>query len=88
MTITVLLALIDLGSTTALNAVLSLVVAGLYSSFLVAGSVLLLKRLTTPYKDIRWGPFALGLFGLPLNILAVAWTMIGISSRPGHQMRR
>jgi len=78
MTITLLLSLIDLGSATALNAVLSLVTAGFYSSFLIAGIVLFMKRCVTPYSEIRWGPFALGKFGLPINLLAVLWTMIGI----------
>lgn len=75
-TITLLLALIDLGSTTALNAVLSLVTAGFYSSFLIAAVVFLWKRLSAP-EDIRWGPFCLHKFGLPINILAILWTMIG-----------
>ncbi|KAF4630642.1 hypothetical protein G7Y89_g7494 [Cudoniella acicularis] len=77
MMITVLLALIDLGSSTALNAVLSLVTAGFYSSFLIAGVVLLVKRLREP-AEIRWGPFKLGVFGLPINILSILWTVTGI----------
>ncbi|PQE16966.1 choline transport protein [Rutstroemia sp. NJR-2017a BBW] len=44
MTITILLSLINLGSSTALNAVLSLVTAGFYSSILLACVVLLIKR--------------------------------------------
>lgn len=76
-TITVLLALIDLGSAIALNAVLSLVTAGFYSSFLIAAVVLLWKRVTAP-TEIRWGPFSLRKFGLPINILAILWTVIGI----------
>lgn len=77
MSITILLALIDLGSETALQAVLSLVTAGFYSSFLIAGIVFLHKRLTNP-SDIRWGPFKLGRAGVPVNILAILWTIIGI----------
>jgi choline transport protein len=77
MTITILLALIDLGSATALSAVLSLVTAGFYSSTLIASTVLLVKRITDP-SDIRWGPFKLGRLGLPINVLSILWTTIGI----------
>lgn len=77
MTITILLALIDLGSATALSAVLSLVTAGFYSSALIACVVLLVKRITKP-TDIRWGPFQLGKLGIPINVLAIIWTSIGI----------
>ncbi|PQE33967.1 choline transport protein [Rutstroemia sp. NJR-2017a WRK4] len=65
MTITILLSLINLGSSTALNAVLSLVTAGCYSSILLACVVLLIKR-------------CLGALGLPINIISVAWTTIGL----------
>ena len=77
MTITVLSALIDLGSATALNAVLSLVTAGFYSSILISCIVLLVKRITRP-SEIGWGPFKLGKFGLPINVLAITWTIIGL----------
>jgi choline transport protein len=77
MTIAVIFALIDLGSSTALNAVLSLVIAGFYSSTLIASTVLLVKRITRP-SEISWGPFNLGKFGLPINVLAITWTIIGL----------
>lgn len=77
MTITILLALIDLGSATALNAVLSLVTAGFYSSILIASIVLLIKRITRP-SEIQWGPFRLGKLGLTINVLSVMWTIIGV----------
>ena len=36
------------------------------------------KRLTTPASEIAWGPFQLGRFGLPINIAAIVYTVIGI----------
>lgn len=72
-----LLALINIGSSTAFNALTSLVIAAFYSSFLLSASMLLLKRLTLPADSIRWGPFRLGRLGLPINILSILFTIIG-----------
>ena len=58
-TINCLIALISLGSEAAFNAFTGLTIAGFYSSFMIAGSVMLYKRLTTPAEDIMWGPFRL-----------------------------
>lgn len=73
-----LLALINIGSSTAFNALTSLVIAAFYSSFLLSASMLLLKRLTLSADSIRWGPFRLGRLGLPINILSILFTLIGL----------
>lgn len=72
------MALIPLGSTTAFNAFTGLTVAGFYSSFLISASVMLHKRLTTPESDILWGPFRLGKAGVPITIVAMAYSIVGI----------
>ena len=35
------------------------------------------KRLTTPDGDLPWGPFKLGRAGLPVTILAIAYSLLG-----------
>ena len=35
------------------------------------------KRLTTPSSDILWGPFKLGRAGVPVTILAIAYSLLG-----------
>ena len=36
------------------------------------------KRLTTPDWDIPWGPFRLGRAGVPITIIAMLYTIIGV----------
>ncbi|KAI5783698.1 amino acid/polyamine transporter I [Geopyxis carbonaria] len=75
--INLLLALINIGSTVAFNAFTGLSVAAFYTSFSIAALCMLHKRLTTPHSDIRWGPFKLGRFGVPVTIIAVLYSAIG-----------
>ncbi|MCJ1462540.1 hypothetical protein MMC07_001142 [Pseudocyphellaria aurata] len=77
-TVNLMLALINIGSSTAFNAFTSLVVASFHSSFLVSASVLLHKRLTTPAAAMRWGPFRLGRLGIPINALAIAYGLVAV----------
>ena len=77
-TVNLLLALVPLGSTTAFNAFTGLTVAGFYSSFIISASVMLYKRLTTPRSDILWGPFRLGIAGVPITVIAIAYSVIGM----------
>jgi choline transport protein len=72
-----MLALINLGSSVTFNALTGLTVAGFYSAFMVAASVMLHRRLTTPATDIAWGPFRLGKAGIPLTIFALVYSFIG-----------
>jgi choline transport protein len=71
------LALINLGSTVTFNALTGLTVAGFYSAFMVSGTVMLYRRLTTPATDIAWGPFRLGKFGVPVTLFALMYSLIG-----------
>lgn len=74
--INALLALINIGSTVAFNAVVSLVVAGFLSSYLLAIVVMIHKRLTT--NEIALGLWNLGRFGLAINIYAALYTVITV----------
>ena len=72
-----LLALINIGSTAAFNAFTGLTVAGFYTVFILSASVMLHKRLTTPASQILWGPFRLHRAGVPLTIIALAFSVVG-----------
>ncbi|KAJ5952461.1 amino acid permease [Penicillium vulpinum] len=64
------LSFIQIGSTAAFNAILSLSTLGLYISYLIPLVLLVLKRFMAP-KEIPQGAFTLGKFGLPMNLLAI-----------------
>ena len=75
--ISCLLALINIASTTAFNALTGLVLAAFYSAFLFAACTMLHKRLTTPEQEIRWGLFKLGRYGVPITIFSIIYSVIG-----------
>lgn len=66
-----LLSLINIGSTTALYAVLSLSSLALYVSYLIPIALLVMKRLRK--ESIEFGPFTLGRCGLWTNLFALAF---------------
>ena len=76
--INLLLALINVGSSVGFGAFISLIVAGYWSSFLLAAGVMLNKRLTTPNSEIPWGPFRLGRAGVPVTLLAIAFSLVEV----------
>jgi choline transport protein len=73
--ITMLLGLINIGSSAAFNAVASLVVAGFLGSYILPIGLLLYNRISNP-SSINYGPFSLGRFGIPTNIFALLWTIL------------
>ena len=76
--ISLLLALINIGSSEAFLAFISLLVAAYFSSFLLAAGVMLYRRLTMPDSSFIWGPFRLGRAGVPITIVAMLYTVFGI----------
>ncbi|KAL4962470.1 putative GABA permease [Aspergillus stella-maris] len=68
--ILVALSFIQIGSTAAFNAILSLSTLGLYISYLIPLWLLVIKRLTAP-SEIPRGTFNLGKLGLPVNMIAI-----------------
>ena len=63
------------------DAFISLIVAGYYSSFILAACVILHKRLTTPDNEISWGPFKLGRAGPAINVASILYsTLVGFFS--------
>jgi amino acid transporter len=76
--ISLLLALINIGSDTAFNALISIVISAYYTAFSISAAVLLYKRLTTPPQDMYYGPFSLGRAGVPVIILSLLYSFIGV----------
>ena len=72
-----LLALINLGSKAAFNALTNLSVSSFYSVFIISAALMLHKRLTTPSGEMFWGPFQLGRAGIPITIAALIYSIIG-----------
>ena len=71
------MALINIASSEAFAAFLALIVISYYSSFILAASVVLHKRLTTPDSELPWGPFKLGRAGVPVTVVAIAYSAFG-----------
>ena len=66
-----LLSLINIGSTIALFAVLSLSSLALYVSYLIPISLLIIKRLRK--QEIEFGPWNMGRWGLWVNMFALGF---------------
>lgn len=75
--ITLLLALINIGSAAAFHAIASLLTAGFLASYIVPIGLLLYKRLTHP-NEIRYGPWHLnkGYLGIITNVFALSWAAV------------
>ena len=69
--VTALLSLINIGSSVALNAILSLNCASLLSSYVICIGCLILKRLRGEPLPSR--PWSLGRWGFYINIGAICW---------------
>lgn len=72
--ISMLLSLINIGSSVAFNAVVSLTVASFFGSYFVAIALLVWKRLTS--QRIDFGPWQLGRVGLAVNGFSLCWLVI------------
>ena len=84
----VLISLINIGSSTAFNDVVSLVLEGFYTSYFLACSMLLYRRVRGEIGDSEaagnyakvlghWGPWSLkGIWGIANNVLACAYLIL------------
>lgn len=66
-----LLSLINIGSSTAFNAIISLATVALYVSYIIPIFCLVLKRFSS--EKIAWGPWTLGRYGPAINIFALCY---------------
>ena len=85
-----LIGIINIGSPTAFNDVISLAVSSLYASYIITEALLLWRRMTGQVKSLHdvsshtgeaneliWGPFHLpGIFGILVNGFAVIFGII------------
>lgn len=69
-----LLGLINIGSSVAFNAIVSLVAAAFFGSYFIPISILAYRRLQQ--VPLELGPWNLGRFGLFVNIFALVWISI------------
>ncbi|KEF51477.1 uncharacterized protein A1O9_12394 [Exophiala aquamarina CBS 119918] len=76
-----LLSLINIGSTTAFNALISLTTLGFYFSYAIP-TILFAMRRFDHRNPIHFGPWTLGKIGLPVNIVAVAFCIFLIIFLP------
>ena len=73
-TISLLLALINIGSTTAFNAIVSLSVASVLASYVMPIVLILRRRILK--EPIRFGPWRMGRFGIVANIVGLVYAAI------------
>jgi choline transport protein len=73
--VSVLLSLINIGSTTVFNAVVSLSVSGFFGSYIIPFSLLLVKRIKSP-EQLPRAPYSLGKWGVPINAFAIGWSVL------------
>jgi amino acid transporter len=88
--IAIILSLVNIGNATAFNGVISISIAGLFGSYLIAASLLLYRRLTgaihirqdddgltnTIGSGLTWGPWRLrGAFGIANNVFSCVYLL-------------
>lgn len=77
-----ILSLINIGSSTAFNAFISLPALALYISYFFPIFFLFIRRLSRSRPSIPWGPFQLGIFGPFVNLSAMCYLVFSIIWMP------
>ena len=72
--ISLLLSLINIGSTVAFNAIVSLTIACYFGSYFIPIALLAWRRATN--RPLVLGPWNMGRYGLAVNIISLAWLAI------------
>jgi choline transport protein len=76
-TLTAVICLTNIASSVAFNAIASLTIAGLFSSYFIPIALIASKRLTS--QEIRWGPWKLGSkLGFCINIFSLCFLSVPI----------
>lgn len=78
--VTILLSLVFLGSPVAFQALISFFALSLYMSYFITISMFLYHRIAS--KGVAYGPWHLGRFGIPINILALGFCVLPIVFLP------
>ena len=85
--VAVLLSLINIGSDTALNAILALSTSSLYISYLIPIILLVFRRFNQNGTSIKWGPWTMGPWvGLAVNIYSIIFGIFIIIFTPFPSM--
>ena len=71
-----LLNLINVASSTAFSAIISLTTISLYTSYMLPIAVMVWRRLSK--RQLNFGPFTLGRFGLLINIVGLLWGIFAV----------
>lgn len=74
--VTGLICIINIASTVAFNAIVSITIAGLFISYMIPIILMITKRLK--HEPVRMGPWTLGKAGLSVNIIAVCFLTISV----------
>ena len=69
-----LLGLVNIASSTAFNAFTSLPLVGHYTSYLLPITLLVVRRFGE--KEIPWGPWTLGRWGLAINLVSIIYSTV------------
>lgn len=75
--ITMLLSLINIGSTAAFNAIASVMIASLFTTYILSIGAFVRARFVK--RDIPPARFSLGRLGLPLNLFALGWLVFTVT---------
>ncbi|KAL8971410.1 MAG: hypothetical protein Q9197_003289 [Variospora fuerteventurae] len=71
----VIIALINLGSSVALNAIVSLTISAIISSYILSIGCLISRRLRTTDPPLPLSRFSLGKYGLAINVIAMLFLL-------------
>jgi len=74
------LSFIYIGSSTAFNAITSLVAIGLHVSYILPITFFMLRKLRGP--PVEFGPFTLGKWGIPINVFSLLYLLFVIIWMP------
>lgn len=69
-----ILGLINIPSALAFNALTSVSLVGHYTSYLLPITLLVARRFGK--SEIPWGPWTLGRWGLPVNLVAISYSIV------------
>ena len=69
--IAMLIDLLNIGSSTAFSAITSLTTVSLYASYILPIAIMIQRRLRN--DEPNFGPYTLGRYGLPVNVIAILW---------------
>lgn len=73
--VSAILSIINIGSSTVFNAVVSLTVSGFFGSYILPFSLLLYRRVKNP-DQLPVAPYSLGKWGVAINAYAIAWSVL------------